>query len=611
MTGLGAAFIFGIAIIYVVSTRPPPPAPTAAEANDTPSSTQRATQTATVPAPSRAATASPAPPAPKVPRQEQPLPTSPVVEAEPSQIISRETAPAVIPQPTIQTPVVAVQPPQAAPLPQAAPAVATDVPLSPSESLTQEARVPNWSIPRTATRANYAEELPLLEGSFDIPTAVATLPYVTCYYAVPMAGKVPAPTAPDIVLRFGWIGQQALPNGDARTLATKHGFTVITIKWPRQEGISLDDTERFSIYAKSGSSDAWNTAIRCVRQIARLPERKVFVVGFSAGASAAQQYTEANINTVEAQVIISGRTYTKECRFSRPSLIMHSYEDCPQQNLDLIEGLKKSKSFVTHLMYAPGWTSRGKNDLWEHNGDGRAWNFAFEWLSGIAELRYRGNGTVPPPSKWMEVGGTPVPSERCSGPLRAFPQPPVVTKDKLTGRPLILADPSLNSSDKVEAKGTVIWIDRRVVAAHDDILAPSQLLAANGYRCMASISDNDAVSCAATFRQLMQLGKISKPCTVVLVEPVTSDIEIFRDFGSLVSGLAIIRPKKSQLMPILFAASKLNLDIVIQAPLISIDAFPAELRGSKQIKLLENKKIEEIGDRYGWDFETAIATFKP
>ncbi len=396
-------------------------------------------------------------------------------------------------------------------------------------------RVPEWTPVAGALHERAAVPLSLLEGAFELGTQVPGLPVVTCSYVIPVTAKdIPAPTSPDIVLRFGWIGQNALaPGENARDLAIKYGFTVVTIQWPQQR-VSLDDTKAFSLYPTSGSGDAWLRAVNCVRIIGRLPERKIFCIGYSAGGSASHLFSEWKPSGVEAYVAMGGRTFSPSPIFLGPTLLLHSERDRSIENESLAEALRTNAYPALRLTYPPDWSGRGARGGWAHNADGAAWDFAFKWLSAIADQRAR-TGSVLPYAQWPTINGIKVPDRRSGEALVGVAKPPRVESD---GTKLLVFG---GASPSGSHKGSIIWLDHRFPSDEDELLAPVEMLTTKNYLTGAALVERDDAS-ASMAKAVIKGLKAQPPLCLVLVQPRHDDLISIAESGIRPTKLVVIRP---------------------------------------------------------------------
>jgi dienelactone hydrolase len=403
------------------------------------------------------------------------------------------------------------------------------------ESSMIKPRVAPWVPPAGALHEKAAAPYTLLEGSFDLGTQVPGLPIVTCTYVIPITAKeVPAPTAPDMVLRFGWIGQNALaPGENTRELAVKYGFTVLTIQWPQQK-VSLDDKTAFSLYPTSGSGDAWLRAVNCVRIIGRLPERKLFCIGYSAGGSASHQFTEWKPSVVEAYVAMGGRTFSASPSFTGPTLLMHSERDRSIENETLADALRATSYPALRVTYPPDWSGRGVRAGWAHNGDGAAWDFAFKWLAGIADQRAK-NGNLVPYAQWPTVNDVKVPDRRSGEALVGVSKPPRIENEEAQLR--VYGGLPRSTSPKA----SIVWLDHRFPSDEDELLASVEMLTGRGYLAGATLCDRDASS-SAVAKALIKGLKPSPPVCIVLLQPRNDDLITIAEGGLKANKLIVIRP---------------------------------------------------------------------
>lgn len=398
-------------------------------------------------------------------------------------------------------------------------------------------RVAAWTPSTTMLHENVTGPLSLLEGSFQIASDVAGVPLVPCSYVIPVSdGNVPAPTAADVVLRFGWIGQNALAQGEsARELATKHGFTVLTVRWPQQPGISDNDRTKFSLYPESGSGAAWLRALNCVRIIGRLPERKVFAVGYSAGGSAAHQFAEGNPDVVEGVIAIAGRTFAAKPKYLGPYLILHNDHDRTKECTELEHALTAGGAPVMHYTYPPDWAGRGKNYYWDHTMDGSAWRMTCLWLMAIADQRIK-HGAVLPQSRWPVVKGVRMPSKNCQEAIDAFIEPVRhVSLKPPEGLMARIASPS----KRQEPRGTIWLLDRRFASGVDEQIGPAALFAKAGYRC-AAIQFDDGADVGFAIGQLPKVEPVIPPLAVVMIQPSGADISLLKGPAKKISKIFVV-----------------------------------------------------------------------
>lgn len=461
-----------------------------------------------------------------------------------------------------------------------------------------------WERVKSQTHSSITSDLEVLEGTFEVKTRVAQVPSVTCTYLIPLSrpGR-PYSTASEVVLRFGWIGQNPLAKGEvSRALATKFGFTIISLQWPQQAGVDVNDRTKFSVYAESGSGEAWMYALAKTRFLGRLDNRKPYVLGFSAGASAAHQFAEAYPDSVDGAVCIAGRTFSKEPKCHAPYLIMHSTKDRVAENAELLYGLQQHGSIASVLSFAPDWRNRGSGDLWMHTSAGVSWAMAHAWLANLADLRERNAGITPPAAMWHKFDGMLMPGKDCQPFIQELNGTAKWVEDVPLGtRALILANPN------TKADGKTVWrLDRRFAIDDDELLAPGELLSGRGYRCAAVGSDSDALT--DSIMQIFTRSKSSPPITMVVVAPRPSDFDALARIQGKVSSFLFIDPSPRVLEKNWNKISSFNQKYTLFiSDNISKEISP-EVKASKKIKIVAHPEFSTSGARYAAELECTLQT---
>lgn len=457
-------------------------------------------------------------------------------------------------------------------------------------------RVPPWTPAPRAFHGALGGVQPVMEGSFVLSTTVPQVPQVLCVFLMPMGAQGrPAATAPDIVLRFGWTNQRCLTEGDAaRSLATRWGFTVLTVQWPDQPGLHRDRDKGFSIYPESGSGAVWMQALAHVRTLGRLPPRKVFALGWSAGGSSAYQFADAYGDEVEAVAALGGRIYPAEPRFRGPVLLLHSDKDRVVENLALARRLTAVQVPVTHLTFPPNWLERGRRGGWAHNIDGSAWEMARTWIIALADQRAANRGRLRPVNQWPEVEGRRVPGQDCRRPLHALTDPPDAVEDARTGRVTVVVRPPAGRPPK----GTVWWVDRRFIHDVDELLAPAELLAARGFT-VAGMGADERVGPREVLTGLGQrLPQVDPPLTLVLVEAQAADGLMPVSMVRRPARLVLIRPHPARLPVLLLEAQRQGQRVAVLARDEAIAAIPAACRGGDWLTVRPWTETKLPGERY-------------
>lgn len=383
-------------------------------------------------------------------------------------------------------------------------------------------RVPPWEPRPGAVHRFAAEDQPVLAGSFSIPSRLFAHPTLRCDFLVPLdpQGRAPAPTAADVVALFPWPGRQFLRKDDQQWVwARRLGFTVFTLNFPNHAQASREDEKRYYMYPHHGAADAWNAAYMALQTIARLPMRKWFVWGDSAGASAAQLFAAARPARVEAMALFAGRTYDLQGDFLGPSLVMHCELDNVDENAALVKRLSQQGWPPLHQTYPANWEKQGTGTNWVHSLDPRAAAFGRAWITALANLRAKQGGVPPPLDRWQQVDGRRMPDrELCAPAWKALHDALQVKMDPGTAVHHVLAMP-----DDGKVQGTVIWLDNRFTASPHDISAAAQLVARRGYGCLALCAGGSCPPSQALSAILRSQPRLPPPVSLVMVKPASDD----------------------------------------------------------------------------------------
>ncbi len=447
-----------------------------------------------------------------------------------------------------------------------------------------------WSPDANASHLKSGAVSRVERGSFTIGTTVAGIPQVVCQFLVPV-GKAgnPLPTANDIVLRFGYMNQVCLGDGDPVVmLAERYGFSLLSIIWPDQK-VDRNYDQRHSIYPESGSGDAWLQSIAALRTIWGMGPGDVYTIGWSAGGSAAFQFSNSRPAMVDGVVAIGGRHFPDRPVYNGPTLLMHSEKDRPVQNLMLETALKEEGAAVTRVTFPPGWTERGKDDNWAHNVDGRSWELGIEWIVALSEMRRSNQGAPRPVDMWPVSHGFRFPgkSDRTVRLLASLSAQSLI---KSLGDGGAIARSSTGENNE-----RAIWtIDYRVTSNEDDAMAHAQLFSSLGGDSISIIfglatpgDPRDGVA--------RNLERPSKPSCLVMIEP-RGEFAILGWIASMptLKEIVVFRPKPD-LLPVLqqiAAPGKARLTIIWSQP------APPGAAGEGRVRYVPWTEVSLPGEQY-------------
>jgi pimeloyl-ACP methyl ester carboxylesterase len=405
-------------------------------------------------------------------------------------------------------------------------------------------QVPTWQVDPKALHSPGSPAASVLEGVFSLASDVKSIGLVKCRFLIPMGRNgLPLSTSPDIVMRFGWIGQFPLGKDDpARQLSEKYGFTTLAIEWPRQPGISDSDAMGFSLFPESGSGATWLRAVNCVQILGQLPQRRLFCIGYSAGGSASHLFAEWANERVGAYVSMGGRTFQEHPKFSGPVLLLRSERDRTDPNQALESALKERDYPALHLTFPPNWRARGSSDGWAHNASGAAWNFSFSWLAALANQRIRNSQEFLPYKQWEKREDIRLPAADCFDLLAHIPCPPDVVRDPSSDSVSVVGRSLLSDSKN---SGSILWIDRSPFTEAEEMIAFVELFNELGYASGAVSARGDVTHLGDAVQKLRNVKKWMTPNFLAVNEPAASDLgHVAQNLGKF-SKVLIINPRCS------------------------------------------------------------------
>lgn len=385
-----------------------------------------------------------------------------------------------------------------------------------------------------------ADDYRLLSGSLSIASGMYGHPRLQVDYLIPVDGKGRVlPSAGDMVAMFPTPGGKAIEYGSSKTLAKNWGFTVFSVNFPNHNKARPNDKQKYWIYPEAQACQVWLTAASGVRLLAKLPVRPFFVAGYSCGGSAAQLFASGAPDQVAAAIFISGRTFECENPYPGPVLIMRSDRDREVANEALMIAMKKNFVPPIELTFLPEWSGFGKNQYWDHNVDGMAWDFGISWLAAVANKRDRQTGQMAPASAWSKSQGKLWPEVSLGERSLAFPTPPAVRS-----HPDGYTEIEVRPGPSAELKGSVCWFDRRIFCNEDELTGAGQLLSRAGVAFTGFMSSDRTGNCsiAALSRKALTSKTFPSPRTLVVVDPDESDIASIKSAPGNCSRLVLIDP---------------------------------------------------------------------
>lgn len=278
-----------------------------------------------------------------------------------------------------------------------------------------------WKSPwRAAALARHAESAaphPVRSGTFAVATTMPDFPVVAVDWLIPVnAAGAPLPEAGDVVAVFPFVNEPATIQGEllAVPLATRWGFTVFTIRFPRQwNGRPEGPMERWSYTVPgNGSGQAWLDAAAAVRAMVGLPERPLFVCGRSSGGLAAQAFAVWQPSAVAGVWGEAGSAKDPAGAYAGPSLHHRGDHDHTAEYVDAMVAERAQRGHPVQVCgFRPDWDVRrpGGYAMMTHGiTDPADSRYGQAWFADLANARATGRDT------WAIVAG-----ERVPGPLSA------------------------------------------------------------------------------------------------------------------------------------------------------------------------------------------------
>jgi len=305
------------------------------------------------------------------------------------------------------------------------------------------------------------------------------------------ADGAPLATAADIMLSFPYPTEESAVQGMVRVLATRYGFTLLTIRFPPEETLGRPQPTQGSDYyfPERGSDKAWIDAIgRTLRRFG-FPDRSVFATGRSGGGSSAHQFVEAHPTLVDGYHSEAGRFFVAQPAFVGPVLLTFGEGDRVDANNHTVIAAMTAMGNVPWVF--PFHTDQSMRERDHPNKrhciSAPAAAMAWAWLAGLADLRLDNKGTLPPRSRWSKAGTNGLPSKHCAE-----------LAEKVT--PASEALPG-NSGWIVRPAGTpraVIALSwRDIVVNPDELWMDGHLLSDQGFLAVVGADSGDAILTAA------------------------------------------------------------------------------------------------------------------
>jgi pimeloyl-ACP methyl ester carboxylesterase len=301
-------------------------------------------------------------------------------------------------------------------------------------------------------------------------------PSITVDYWVPLdaAGKL-LPTANDVVVAFPHSAQPTLKSLNYATpLVDGAGFTVLMPQFQnRKAPVDGQPEASFYLYPASGSGEVYQRAMAQLVQVEGLRDPQWFAMGFSAGASAAQQFASAYPEQIAALFNGSGGTFNFEKPYRGPIVSLRTSVDRIEQTRDLLTALAKHGRSFEDIVYPPGWRLRAPGNFWYHTTSPEAMAFGIHWLRWVADGRRQGRSAEAP---W--------PAE-----LTALRQAivPVAQPADLTD--LASGVVAWRNGPRQAPERNLLWLDARFTAGEDDVRGTADLWAAKGVAVLALTDD--------------------------------------------------------------------------------------------------------------------------
>ena len=340
-----------------------------------------------------------------------------------------------------------------------------------------------WRDDPTARHPRGDGDFRVVAGGATIATTMTRLPTVRCDWLIPVAADGTAlPTAADVVALFPYPTEyHPLDSEQARDLAQRYGFTVVSISFPGMGEADGLDRSSYYYFPESGSGQAWLEAWRLVRAAAGLPERRLLLFGRSGGGSAAHQFAEAHPEAVEAYAEEAGRIFVERPRCHVPVLILHGEFDYTlNATMAFDRSLRNAGLEPLRVSFRPMWEQRGaEKGMLTHAMHPEHFRLMQAWLAGVADLRLASGGTLPPTTQWPAFAGHPFPDAAAYAAFRATAPPLKRIGTAVVSRP----------APTVVAKGLVLLLVDEFSVDPLDVIFDTQMLADDGYVCAAASTD--------------------------------------------------------------------------------------------------------------------------
>lgn len=275
---------------------------------------------------------------------------------------------------------------------------------------------PLWRDDPLARHEPHAAGHPVHVEQWTFESPMSLYPTLTAEVCIPLGvNGAPLPTSADVVLSFPYPDERSAVEGRVRTLATKYGFTLLTIRFPPSKTVPAGH-HRDYYFPEHGSDKAWIAALEQAREKFGLPERRVFATGRSGGGSAVQQFSEAHPHLIDGYHSEAGRYFTATHEFPGAVLLTFGEGDTVESsNRTLIDSLTASGNVPWVLPFRTNQDMRSRQQtLMRHCQPPNVDVVVWAWLAGIANMRLEHRGTLPPRSHWPNAGTAEAPSPHCA-----------------------------------------------------------------------------------------------------------------------------------------------------------------------------------------------------
>lgn len=352
------------------------------------------------------------------------------------------------------------------------------------------------------------------------------------HYAIPInASGSPLSSAEDIVCCFAYPTENLFEMyAEVKELATHYGFTMVAIVF--NHTAAYRKVSQPYVLPESGSDKYWNKVIKAVRILAHFPEKKVYLLGYSAGGSAAQQYASAHSSNVAALAALAGRTYNVDTPYCGPTLLLRNEHDRIYENEELENVMEQNGAYPLHLTFPQVKNKAAQYGAGGHFISKSGWQIAGVWLSTVANLYIKNKGKLPDYKKWPDYYGQKIPHRNFAKLLTSkfgIKQEFFLPK---TGHLVVKITPP------GEGHARLIWIDNRWDINHKQLSAPVSIISQDR-QCFALGGGPYAESYSALAAGINSTKKL-RLYDVVLVSPNKRDIRILSKIAKCINHFIII-----------------------------------------------------------------------